>query len=497
MRDDLAAAVETLEGALARAAPLSTPGDIETVRRLIDDIRLRRGFLGRTLVVAIAGGTGTGKSSLLNALAGSEISPVGAIRPTTDYAVAWVPPEPTRELTSLLDMLGVDRRIAQPSPSFLAIIDLPDLDSVISDHRDVVEDLVSRVDVVVWVADPEKYNDRVLHRDFIDVFRRYQDQFLFVLNQIDLVSDPVDVADDWAARLVEDGAIQPNIIRTAADPISGDPVGIDVFRDALGSHLDAKRASAAKIAGDLLRAADLLAEATGVGPGGTLEFEERWAAARDEAAHSLARGGVTQATHLIAAFVGSLATDAGPDLGFRIREQFSPERIRRACETASLRMPTEAPQRRRSPSTRLLLGWAGVLGAAAALFLNAGMLLAAALSVLALVVGVTAGKARSLSTRRHAQEQAVDSLGQALQIGRQVLDAEFGIPLREVVRPRGELAALLTQVGLEAALIEGAYLIPFPEPRQSEHRVRASKSAPTSDQSAHRPPEGLPRAQPR
>ena len=68
----------------------------------------RVGFPGDAYVLALVGGTGVGKSSLLNALAGGVVSPASARRPTTSEPVAWVPATEREHLTPLLEWLGVD-----------------------------------------------------------------------------------------------------------------------------------------------------------------------------------------------------------------------------------------------------------------------------------------------------------------------------------------------------------------------------------------------------
>src|SRR3954463_12609777 len=68
---------------------------------------LRRvGFPGDAYVLALVGGTGVGKSSLLNALAGGLVSTASARRPTTAEPVAWVPADEAAALRPLLDWLG-------------------------------------------------------------------------------------------------------------------------------------------------------------------------------------------------------------------------------------------------------------------------------------------------------------------------------------------------------------------------------------------------------
>ena len=62
--------------------------DAEAIAR---DLAERLGFPAETYVLALVGGTGVGKSSLLNALAGSSVSDASARRPTTAEPLAWVP----------------------------------------------------------------------------------------------------------------------------------------------------------------------------------------------------------------------------------------------------------------------------------------------------------------------------------------------------------------------------------------------------------------------
>jgi hypothetical protein len=49
----------------------------------------------------------------------------------------------------------------------VAILDLPDMDSVVGSHRERVETLLPLVDAVAWVTDLEKYHDAILHDGFL------------------------------------------------------------------------------------------------------------------------------------------------------------------------------------------------------------------------------------------------------------------------------------------------------------------------------------------
>ena len=91
MAADLNDALEALDLAVARAAGVVGDDAVQSFVGVSLNARRRIGFLGETVVIALGGGTGVGKSSLLNALAGSTVAPTGALRPTTDQPLAWIP----------------------------------------------------------------------------------------------------------------------------------------------------------------------------------------------------------------------------------------------------------------------------------------------------------------------------------------------------------------------------------------------------------------------
>jgi GTP-binding protein EngB required for normal cell division len=153
-------------------------------------------------VVALAGATGSGKSSLFNALARLELSPVGVRRPTTGvtHACVWGPLDGA---TKLLDWIGVlpRHRFIRESAldgddeaalRGLVLLDLPDFDSVERAHRMEVDRLLALVDLVIWVMDPQKYADKVVHTAYLQQFHRHKDITVVVLNQADRLA-PADV----------------------------------------------------------------------------------------------------------------------------------------------------------------------------------------------------------------------------------------------------------------------------------------------------------------
>src|SRR5690606_1019600 len=136
-----------------------------------------------TIVAALAGGTGSGKSSLFNEIVGTDAAPVGEIRPTTSEPVAAVPGRMKTSFDGYLDHLGIERRVTHSRAGF-CLIDLPDTDSVVVAHRHRVEEILPRIDVLVWVVDPEKYRDAALHHRYLRPLSGYARQFMFVPNQV-------------------------------------------------------------------------------------------------------------------------------------------------------------------------------------------------------------------------------------------------------------------------------------------------------------------------
>jgi GTPase Era involved in 16S rRNA processing len=216
-------------------------------------------------VVALAGTTGSGKSSLFNALAGSEVSQVGMRRPTTGVAHATV--WGTEDAGALLDWLDVPRRHAvdagrDAALDGLVLLDLPDVDSVEERHRLEADRLVERVDLLVWVLDPQKYADAVVHDRYLAPLARHADVLLVVLNQVDRLSSAARAGclADLSRILDAEGLRRVPVVPASAR--TGE--GVPVLRAELVRRVSAKRAATARLAADL----DGVAESMGVGCGG-------------------------------------------------------------------------------------------------------------------------------------------------------------------------------------------------------------------------------------
>jgi hypothetical protein len=270
---DLGACLSRLDEAIEFAGALNL--SIREASAVRDHVIARMGFPADVYTLALVGGTGVGKSSLLNALAGAPVSPASVRRPTTDRTVAWVPAASRADLAGLLDHLDVgDIRIhSDHALGSVAILDLPDMDSVASEHRERVEALLPRVDAVVWVTDLEKYHDAVLHDVFLRRWIERLDRQLVVLNKADrlAIDDAERVRRDLQLdlnRLVADERNGPGVILASATAEGRSGPGVAAVRSWLAQGVEAKAIVRARLAASIVAAIESLAASAGVDPDG-------------------------------------------------------------------------------------------------------------------------------------------------------------------------------------------------------------------------------------
>jgi predicted GTPase len=229
-------------------------------------------------VVALAGATGGGKSSLFNALAGESVSQIGMRRPTTGVAHAAVWSE--QDAGPLLDWLDVPRRHLLPRPEperdGLVLLDLPDMDSVEQNHRLEADRLIERVDLLVWVLDPQKYADSAVHDRYLAPLAGHADVMLVVLNQVDRLSPAArqDCLADLKGLLQREGLGTVPVVPASAR--TGE--GLDELRDELVRRVAAKRASVRRLEADLSALAgalDGVCDGTGRFGGAAVDRRER------------------------------------------------------------------------------------------------------------------------------------------------------------------------------------------------------------------------------
>ncbi len=238
---------------------------------------------GEHTIVALAGATGSGKSSLFNALTDMELAGTGVRRPTTSWALAcaWGPGGadellawmgiPARHQVSRMSML--DTSAKDTSLEGLVLLDLPDHDSTEIAHHLEMDRLVRYSDMLVWVLDPQKYADAAIHDRYIRPMAAFSEVTLVVLNQIDKV--PYEMRETALAdvrRLVDlDGLTEVKVLGVSAT--RGD--GIDELKRELSSRIQSKAAARSRLMIDIRAAADAVANVAGSAPAAELTPELR------------------------------------------------------------------------------------------------------------------------------------------------------------------------------------------------------------------------------
>ncbi|WP_432186126.1 GTPase [Streptomyces sp. Tue6028] len=308
--------------------------------RVLDEAAARRKLSGQHTVVAIAGATGSGKSQLFNALAGVAISETGVRRPTTAAPIAcsW-----SDGAATLIDRLGIPGRLrrrplqspeAEAQLRGLVLVDLPDHDSAAVQHREQVDRVLKLVDAVIWVVDPEKYADAVIHERYLRPMAGHAEVMFVVLNQVDRLPGEAahQVLDDLRRLLDEDGIAlgehgEPGATVLALSALTGDGVG--ELREVLGQFVARRNAPGRRISADVDATARQLRPAYVTGRRVGLSEE-----ARDEFSDRLADA------------VGAVAAGEAAERAWR-------RNANRACGTPWLRL-WRWTQERRDPQTARL-----------------------------------------------------------------------------------------------------------------------------------------------
>ncbi len=280
---DVVTRVEGLQRAVEAARGRLDPELVEQSREVVERAAARLRLSADHTVVALAGATGSGKSSLFNELCGLDLAAVGSRRPTTSWALAcaWGP-EGAAELLDWLeipkrhqiDRLGMlDESKEDRDLHGLVLLDLPDHDSTEVSHHLEVERLVKLADVLVWVLDPQKYADAAVHNRFLKPLSGHSDVMVMLLNHVDeLPADSVEETLSDVRRLVEiDGLGGAPVIATSA--ARGD--GLSDLRALIVKKVAEKKDARSRLGADVHAVAVRLAEQTGDARPGDLAVEAR------------------------------------------------------------------------------------------------------------------------------------------------------------------------------------------------------------------------------
>jgi energy-coupling factor transporter ATP-binding protein EcfA2 len=182
---------------------LAVPG-AEEARRTRDDLVAqvddyllpRLGQMDAPALIVVGGSTGAGKSTLLNSLVGSIVSPAGVLRPTTRAPVLAFHPddlewfEGARVLPGLPRASGGEARPGtvqlaptESLPQGLALLDSPDIDSVLAENRALAGQLLAAADGWLFVTTAARYADAVPW-EFLRAARDRGTALSLVLNRV-------------------------------------------------------------------------------------------------------------------------------------------------------------------------------------------------------------------------------------------------------------------------------------------------------------------------
>jgi energy-coupling factor transporter ATP-binding protein EcfA2 len=204
MRADPSAALGRLRDDLrAVRLDLELPG-VEEARRARDDLVAqvddyllpRLGQMDAPALIVVGGSTGAGKSTLLNSLVGSVVSPAGVLRPTTRAPVLAFHPADLEWFDSARVLPGLPRASggeAQPGtlqlapteslPQGLALLDSPDIDSVLAENRALAGQLLAAADGWLFITTASRYADAVPW-EFLRAARDRRTALSLVLNRV-------------------------------------------------------------------------------------------------------------------------------------------------------------------------------------------------------------------------------------------------------------------------------------------------------------------------
>ncbi|WP_257202787.1 dynamin family protein [Corynebacterium cystitidis] len=217
-------AVEALREAVAATSVPTTP-EIQAEARAIvaqldDYILPRLANIDAPLLAVVGGSTGSGKSTLVNAIVGKRVTTAGVIRPTTRQPVLVTNPADQEWFNSPHVLPGLAREQGAPAANAeatslrlattdsldqgLALLDAPDFDSIDDKNRALASQLLAAADLWVFVTTPARYADQLVW-DFLHDAAGRNIEVIVILNRVD--EDSMQTVPDDLRRMMEEAGL--------------------------------------------------------------------------------------------------------------------------------------------------------------------------------------------------------------------------------------------------------------------------------------------------